>query len=156
MEERSLRRTRALAAWHDGDFYQCGEILSQSFNHRERQSWAAGVLREAVGYQEVSVVVGSLLDIVKDDSRWAEAKAEFNKIRSETIRLEETGGNLELLGIFHLAENVAKITYNAWCSNYEFDEDAGYWIPSCVNFIISHVRDEDRKKRIFDSLWNES
>ena len=152
MKKQNLK-AEALVAWRNGQYYECGQALSQYFDKYERQSWATGVLKAAIEGKNIPPVIRNLMSIIEDKSRWAEAKAEFSKIRTETIQMEKKGNELELLGIYHLAENVAKITYNLSGSNGGFDEDSSYWIPYCVNFIASHVGDKARREKIIDSLW---
>jgi hypothetical protein len=45
-----------------------------------------------------------------------------------------------------LAENVAKVLYNATDPRDEFDEDSGWWIVSCLKDILDVLKDDEFSK----------
>jgi hypothetical protein len=61
-----------------------------------------------------------------------------------TLQYEAAKGKDELYGgLLYLAENVAKVTYNATNPPDPFDHDAGAWVVSCVRYLADKVNDPE-------------
>jgi hypothetical protein len=55
-------------------------------------------------------------------------------------------------GLLYLAENVAKVTYNASGSRAPFDHNAGWWILSNARWLLDRTEDADLAARAWTAL----
>jgi hypothetical protein len=61
-----------------------------------------------------------------------------------TLQYEKAESKDEVYGgLLYLAENVAKVTYNATNPPDPFDEDAGAWVVSCLRDLVNKVNDPE-------------
>jgi len=55
-------------------------------------------------------------------------------------------------GILYLAENVAKVAYNASGCPRPFDHDAGWWVAACARWIVERSADAGLEARVWAAL----
>ncbi|MGD9365564.1 MAG: hypothetical protein PVH87_07710 [Desulfobacteraceae bacterium] len=133
--------------WDSGQPLKAGEILYEHIREIHRPLWAKEVLELCIPLtgriKEVEEVVG----ITKDPERWKEAHDAFSAVRDLTLKAEGKGVDSIYSSILYLAENVAKVTYNASGESAPFDHDSGYWIVSNLRYIVDQKQDESFEKQ---------
>jgi hypothetical protein len=93
-------------------------------------------------------------------SRWKEAHAAFQRVRKLTLKAERSKSTDPIYaGILYVAENAAKVSYNASIlgrldtQSYSaqepapFDNDAGWWIVSNLRHVATTVNDPAFEKK---------
>lgn len=103
-----------------------------------RPVWAATVLHNVLRYVPYTPEFDEVVDIAQHSGRWPEALAAFRRVR--TLRQEETRDRVYDM-IAALAENVAKVTYNASNPTVPFDRDAGPRAVADFKRIVDAVAD---------------
>jgi hypothetical protein len=130
-------KIEARHAWDAGDALQAGQILCEHLRVAERPGWAVASLDLAARLVPPVPEIEVASTIAKTPARWHEAHEAFQAIRWLTLR--ETDRLCQ--SVLILAENTAKVTYNASGSPAPFDADAGWWIAQNVRSIIDRVED---------------
>ena len=133
-------RTKARRSWDSGDYLTAGRLLYDCLRVDERPRWASSALdvaREIVGSLPE---VDELVALASAPERWPQARAIFDRLRQLTLRCErQEDGDLRLKGLLYLAENAAKVIYNASRAPAPYDHDAGWWIVSCLAHLLDVV-----------------
>jgi hypothetical protein len=132
---------QATGYWKAGDDLNAGRALFARLPPSERGRWACGVLRYAAAPERFRIgPVRNLLDLCDKPDTWRGTKAVFSRIRGATLKLEDrqsqTRDQDARLNYLLLAENVAKVMYNATKPPDEFDEDAGWWVAVCLRAFL--------------------
>src|SRR6185503_4552924 len=85
--------------------------------------------------------VSNLIEIARHPTRWSEAHSCFGALRRLTLAAEQEKPSTKTNHLFllYLAENIAKLTYNAGGYPAPFDPDSGWWIPQNLKHIIDQV-----------------
>ena len=98
--------------------------------------------------------VEALVAIAASPARWAEAHAAFSAIRVLTLQAERAGpgASPQLRAILYLAENAAKVTYNASGRPAPFDADAGHWLASNLRVVVERLADAPFEERAWLAL----
>ncbi len=93
-----------------------------------RPCWASLILQEFDSYNSsVPDQVFELYEIIDNENNWNEAHNQFDKIRRYAL----SNKNYQPFSYLHLAELIAKVTYNSVIGQVApFDSDSGYYIPS--------------------------
>jgi len=110
-----------------------------------RPVWAAKILIVVLDLVPATEEVEILLNIVNDPTKWQEAYQAFQTIRKVTLRLKQ-GLYVDVLT---LAENVAKVTYNASGQPAPFDYNSGWKIGKNLRAIVNQVNDP----KFSDTAW---
>jgi hypothetical protein len=131
----------ARGCWKGGDYLNAGKALFTRVPAPKRGEWACRVLRDAAPAGRFAVpAVQELLDLCENPQPGHSAKAVFSSIRASTLKLERLSSRTReqdvLLDYLYLAENVAKVVYNATQPHNPFDEDAGWWITVCLRALL--------------------
>ena len=122
-----------------------GRDIFEKIPNELRPGWAKSILLVFDSYiEKVPTEVSSLISLIDDKSRWKEAHGQFSKIRQFLLTHKSYQPEAYLL----LAENVAKVTYNASGEPAPFDNDSGWWIPSCALQAGSYFKDTKLQEKI--------
>ena len=144
----------SLRLWEESEYLKLGEFLCKLIPVSAQPSWFVNLLSIVLHDKERVGPIDSLIKITQDESRWHESSEVFDSLRKQTLICEQSDSdNYRKIGILHLAENIAKVTFNS--SNSEqakFDFDAGYWVPQCVKYIIDHSEDEKLNSTLIEYL----
>jgi len=111
--------------------------MADDFQPREstlRPAWAAEILDLACSQlPAVPIPVQAVAAIARDPKRWREARAAFDAVRSLTLAEERlhAGGRVYAC-LLYVAENAAKVVYNATGPLAQFDVDCGNWLVVCM------------------------
>lgn len=145
-----------LRLWEDAEYLQLGEMLCKSIPTSEQPHWFSVLLEMVLVNDEKIGAISSLLEITQDERRWSESREIFDSLREQNLHCERLEShNFRKIGILHLAENIAKVTFN--CSGVgsaQFDFDSGYWIPQCIKYIVDHSKDEKLNTKLVEYLVN--
>jgi hypothetical protein len=131
--------------WRNGDALRAGRLLYERLSADQRPGWAARVLEVCCqSTRRVPAEVDAVRQIARTRSRWNEGHDAFSAVRSLTLRSEiETRRPGDVAaGILYLAENVAKVTYNASGLPAPFDQDAGWWVAKTARSIVAGGGDD--------------
>jgi hypothetical protein len=141
--------------WNSGETLAAGKLVFESIAAPNRPGWAANVLELCLELiDEPPEEVIAVCDIARDPRRWSQAHMAFDSVRKLLLLAE--AGSLKasevLLGIFYVAENAAKVTYNACSPGDPFDEDAGWWLAANLKWISDRVPDGTFRERAWRCL----
>lgn len=151
------RLRRANEHWLAGRPLEAGEMLFEALPLEVRPKWASGILRLAVQRTGVQFApIELILQISAHPAEWREAKLAFSALRDSTLKLEKIQAiNDEekvLLSLHYLAENVAKVAYNATNPRHPFDKDSGWWVAVCLKNLLEKLRDDDFSQLAWSAL----
>jgi hypothetical protein len=143
IEPRS-RLDLARAYWRGGMPRDAGAIVYEALEQSQRPGWAASLLAFAVARVPAPETVATTIAIAREPARWLEARRVFDELRGYTLRVEASkASDMGLLSILHLAENTAKVTYNASGLPAPFDHDSGWWVASNLFDVATALADPD-------------
>jgi hypothetical protein len=130
--------TEAQAAWHRGDVERAGHLLYRSRAPAARPRWAGEVLAAASRGLQTPPEIRHVLELAANPVRWHEAHKAFNAVRLLTLQQEKAGRRRDELfyALLFIAENTAKVTYNASRQPAPFEEDCGDWIALNVRDLL--------------------
>jgi len=138
-----------------GEDLKAGEMLAKAVPAQEQPRWAANLL-ELVAYQyPVPQTVSELIKVAKDPKKWPSARTLFGELRNKLLEIEKTPSKFEqhLVGVLYLAENVAKLTYNASGGSAPYDADSAWWIPQNVRYVLEHSEHRIDRDRLLAALF---
>jgi hypothetical protein len=143
--------------WKAGDYLNAGRALFERVPAPDRGKWACRVLASAAPAGTFNVPpVRELLGVCAQPDAWRGAKAIFSRIRHVTLKLEgrvfRRRNHDARLNYVYLAENVAKVLYNATDPPDEFDEDAGWWVAICLRGFLEHDAAPDWERKAWSIL----
>lgn len=122
-----------------------GREIFENIPNVVRPFWAKLLIVRFDNYIEnVPELVVNLYAIIDDENRWHEAHQQFNRIRQFGLSNKEFQPSAYLL----LAENVAKVTYNASGQPAPFDHDSGWCIPGLALEIADAIGNKEIKQEI--------
>lgn len=123
--------------WQAGRSLEAGQLLYEHIPIKLRPAWAAEALALACSHVPTIPEVEAVLEIANDPPRWPEARDAFLAVRKLTLQAEEPLYE----GVLILAENVAKVVYNASGRSPPFDHDAGWWIAQNLKYMTKQIND---------------
>jgi hypothetical protein len=132
--------------WLNGDPYKAGDLLYDHIPVAERPAWAAKILSVAKDYLNIHIAeIERLLTIAATPETWPEAYDVFHSLRKQTLATEKShgGGKDHDIHVFLLllAENVAKVIYNASGKTAPFDHDSGQAVVLTAAGVAEHLGD---------------
>jgi hypothetical protein len=142
-------------AWRGGRPVEAGRVLYERLARKDRPAWALAVLDACYADQaNIPREVEAVREIARDPSRWTEAHDAFSAVRRLVLRNEKrTAVPTDVAdGLLYLAENVAKVTYNASGASAPFDHDAGWWVASCARWVVERSPDPELDARVWAAL----
>ena len=138
------------AAWKAGDYVQAGALIYESIPRILRPHWARQVLSLFCTRMLTPAPVQTVIDISIDECRWGEAHTAFQNVR----RLALDGDHdARSSGLLILAENVAKVTYNATGFAAPFDHNSGWKIARDAHDLLEDIRDEEFTLAVLEALF---
>ncbi len=148
--------------WEEGRDLEAGRLLFESLPKDEQPRWAAAILDLTTQWLDVWMCgVWELQRVAKKRRRWRGAYSAFQMIRNTTLRLEArkarkalTPKQDRMLCQCGVAENVAKVIYNATNPVNPFDEDAGWWIVPNVKSCVDCLSDPAFEEAVTSFLFH--
>lgn len=144
----------AKSHWDAERGYDAGVLICKHINLQQQPLWAANVLRFMI--QRAGMyhpIVERAEQLAKDPSKWKQGHDIFSEVRKVTLvhdeQSKETSADNILAWILSVAEQTAKVSYNATSPPDEFDEDSAAWIIACLRGFASTMNDG----RILDEAW---
>jgi hypothetical protein len=124
--------SRALDLWNANRATEAGWLICTQVPDAVRPFWAARILDLCRRRTKCPVAVHAVHVIATRRYLWRWGHVAFRAVRRVTLQYEAAKGKDELCGgLLYLAENIAKVTYNATNPPDPFDHDAGAWVVSC-------------------------
>src|ERR1043165_8295311 len=124
----SLEKTNeARDCWTSGKALEAGQIIYEQIAVKERPFWAARLLRHCYKLAPGIWAVEKVLETALKPSLWPTAREAFNATRTLTLKNQRTPAKSIFYGfVLYLAENTAKVTFNATELPAPYDHDAGW------------------------------
>ncbi len=146
IDAQSLQQIREL--WERGQGVAAGQSIFERIEPADKPKWAASVLQFVlVRRGKWNAAIAQLIEIADDPAQWKQAKQLFLTLRDDVLELEGqhvlSDDERALLCELYLAENVAKVIYNATDPPDEYDADSGWWIAECLRCCINESRDNE-------------
>jgi hypothetical protein len=146
--------------WSSGESLEVGRLIYEQLHNNDRPVWAAAILDLCRPLIPKVPEIEAIYEIALSPSRWKEAHAAFQRVRELTLKAERSKStNAIYAGILHVAENAAKIAYNASIPGRSdnqlfsaqgpapFDHDAGWWIVSNLRHVANTINDPTFEER---------
>lgn len=133
-------------AWN-ADPLAAGVAIYSSVPNGRRPEWAANIL--AACCQRVGRVpkpVQNVIQLASETKKWKRAHDAFSGVRQLTLAAERKLDHY----LLYVAENTAKVIYNASGSSAPFDEDSGAWLVRCAK----EFADCENDPAFTMSLWS--
>ena len=124
---------------------QIGRQIFDNIPNEIKPGWAGLILSCFDNYlKSIPTPIFELYSIINNQDNWKKAHNQFNKIRQFLLDHKNYQPEAYLL----LAENVAKVTYNASNEPAPFDNDSGWWIPNCALHAASYFDDKRLEEEV--------
>jgi len=138
----------AHALWQDGKYFEAGQLLFEGLAPAAQVPWSCSILSTAIAELQVRVPAAErVLAVGRDGRSWGRAHDIFSEVRREVLRLEDlprlSREERVVLRLLFVAEQVAKVVYNATDPEDPFDEDSGWWIAECFKGYLDLLRGND-------------
>lgn len=141
MKPHNSAYTQARTAWSAGQHVECGRLIYEELDPVQRVTWASNILRFCATQSPTAEPIDKVCDIANDRTRWQAAHEAFSHVRSLTLAAERVPAAFDprLRSLLYVAENTAKVIYNASAAPAPFDHDAGWWLAPCLAHFLSTV-----------------
>ena len=107
-----------------------------------RPEWAASILTTCCA--RVSVVPKPITDVIElasEPAKWQLAHSAFSAVRELTLAADSRLIKNITNRLLYVAENAAKVIYNASRSSAPFDRDSGAWLVRCAKEFADSIDD---------------
>src|SRR5262245_20950773 len=139
--------------WKSGQPLEAGRILYEHIEVKHRPSWAGEILELCKDLISSVSEIDAVHKIAQDQNRWQEAHGAFRAVRTLTLQAEKSKNKDAIYaGMLYLAENAAKVTYNASGEDAPFDHDVGWWLVSNLRFIVDQIGNPEFEARAWDTV----
>lgn len=143
--------------WNNGDPYKAGDMLYDHIPVVERPAWAAKILSVVKERLNTNIPeIDRLLAIAATPEQWPQAYDVFHSLRKQTLAAEKsnTGDKDHNIRVFLLllAENVAKVIYNASGKAAPFDHDSGQVLVLTVAGLTVHLDDPTFSEYVWKAI----
>ena len=128
-----------------------GRDICEAMPIEQQPIWFAKILKAASQLRSPIIEIESVVRAADNKELWVSCRQLFLSVRQLTLAAEESPETDSVtIGLLYLAENVAKVSFNASGETPQFDSDAGHWIPVCLAAIVQDL--EDSVVGRFDAL----
>jgi hypothetical protein len=127
--------------WASGKAHHAGWVIYEATPNALRPAWAADILELACSQLPiVPTQIQAVIEIARDAKRWREAHAAFSAVRGLTLVEHKSHAGGEVYeSLLFVAENAAKVVYNASGEPAPFDYDCGYWLVGCLRHLVDTI-----------------
>ena len=133
-----------MVLWNADQAREAGELICTQIPDAVRPFWAARILDLCRRRIRSPLAVHAVCFLAKRRFLWRWGHVAFGEVRSLTLRYEDGKNKDEVYGgLLYLAENVAKVTYNATNPPDPFDDDVDAWVVSCLRYLVDKVNDPE-------------
>jgi hypothetical protein len=145
------RTNEAYERWNSGDALFAGKIVYEQLPIQERPLWAARLLSRCAKVIPSVAAVEKVIEVALTPSLWPGAREAFDAVRALTLKNERGQASSVLYApVLSLAENTAKVTYNATGLPAPYDHNAGWKVVQAVRQIVDRVA----KPEFETEAWN--
>ena len=136
--------------WDRAAGFAAGRALYEALQSTARPGWAARILSHCASViDEPRTAIWHVVDLAEDPRRWIEAHDAFTTVRRLTLAASTADNTDASVRLLLLAENTAKVTYNASGATAPFDHNAGWRIlPNAADFLAVASPDIATEARI--------
>ncbi|WP_437323731.1 hypothetical protein [Sorangium sp. So ce381] len=140
--------------WDSGDAMRVGWVIYEALPNAARPRLAAELLILSCELLPgVPGEISSVIELAKDPRRWREAHDAFRNIRRLTIELlRDTPDDNVREAVLLVAENAAKVIYNASEELASFDYDCGCWLVGCAHDLAMKAHSPELKERFWCAM----
>jgi len=150
-------REKAWTFWNSGQPLEAGRVLYENLRQEQRPLWAAEVLEICLDLITLVPEIQSVYEIAKNPTRWKEAHSAFSAVRKLTLQMERHSNKDPIYsGVLHLAENTAKVAYNASGEPAPFDHNAGWRIVSNLRYLVGQIKDPEFESEAWSVVSGEN
>ena len=148
MGKHPLKQAREL--WEAGKYLDAGRLLYEALPHERRPGWAAEILAAVTPYAPQTPAIDRVLEVARTPARWHEGHDAFDAVRA--IRRQVNGTDRLYDAILILAENTAKVTFNATWPSAPFDADSGWRLVPNLMAVCALVDDPQLTGKVWSTL----
>jgi hypothetical protein len=144
-------------AWHREDLAACSD-LAVGLSADALAIFAGAALKaclaELPGPQELSAIA----EVGKDRRRWSEAHLAFDAARDLTLKYEESTPSTDDPNyvLLFVAENAARVIYNATSPSDPFDDDSATWLLRSLARFVRVTGSAELEHRVWQLLASPS
>jgi hypothetical protein len=151
MQMKLEKTNEAYDCWISGEPTLAGKIIYEQLPVKERPFWAARLLNHCAKLIPSVAAVEKVLETALTPNLWTSAREAFDAVRALTLKDERQPASSNLYRqILYLAENTAKVTYNATGLPAPYDHNSGWRIIKIVRQIVGQVA----KPEFETETWN--
>ncbi len=147
--------------WQSGHLLYAGRMLYERVPRRLRPEWAASVLRAASEFAPRTAEIKAVLAFAEHPEQWGDGaedkrrQAHYFFGATRLLALKSRGKDDLFENVLTLAENVAKVTYNAYGYAAPFDHHAGWIIGAAFLSVVEQVKDDEFATKAWAILSDE-
>ena len=124
------------------DPLRAGTAIYSRVHNDNRPGWAASILAECCErVPKVPEAIAHVLDLSAEAAKWELAHDAFSAVRQLTLAAERRPIEKRDHLLLYVAENTAKVIYNAFGASAPFDRDSGAWLVRCAKEYADCVND---------------
>lgn len=128
-----------------------GGLFYAALPNNLRPIWAVNVLTLCQEQLPPIPEIVFTCELGTQAEHWSKAHQAFQQIRKLTLKSEQlTLKDSTYHAILYVAENAAKVIYNATIPHDSFDYDCGEWLVYCFRHFVSQVNSQNLEK----ASWN--
>lgn len=149
MEDESLHEL-----WASGEALRAGRAIYEAIPNASRPSWGADILEVACSQvPHVPTQVRAVIELAREPQRWREAHAAFSDVRNLTLAEESSHAGGEVFAsLLAVAENAAKVVYNASGEPAPFDYNCGYRLVKSLRHLVETVGSPEFEQHVWALL----
>ena len=140
--------------WASGEARRAGQAIYEAIPNASRPAWAADILE--VASSQVPLVptqIRAVAEIAREPKRWREAHAAFSDVRHLTQADQSSyAGDQVYASLLVVAENAAKVVYNASGEPAPFDYACGYRLVVSLRHLVDAVGSPELEQRVWGLL----
>jgi|ERR1017187_7658949 hypothetical protein len=145
------RTNEAYDHWISGEAILAGKIVYEQLPVQERPLWAARLLGRCAKLIPSVAAVEKTVEVALTPNLWPNAREAFDAVRALSSKDERKQTPSALYAqVLLLAENTAKVSYNATGLSAPYDHNAGWKVVQVVRQIVDRVA----KPEFETEVWN--
>ncbi len=134
-----------MEAWAQKRLLECGSAIYEPLQPEQRVKWPAHLLAFCMRRSPSVPAIAHVAALARVPADWRLAHAAFSDVRKVTLVAERRDEAFEpcLKSLLYVAENTAKVIYNASNASALFDHDAGWWMVPCFKHFLATVAEPE-------------
>lgn len=145
--------------WNGNRGYEAGILICSHLPIPAQPLWAARILRLAVEKSGASIpLLTDVQQVAMTPEKWSSGHRLFSEVRAITLQHDKTSAGTPeddmLSYLLAVAEQTAKVTYNATSPPDAFDDDSCAWIVAMLRGFVSHCDDDRFDEQAWQAVCN--